>query len=132
MKFNRALSALLMLVFALAVYSDSREYKEGDVLQSKKKTSSVVLFKSKNDIMTYQIRKNYDNYAWRGYRELDGRSTYDLEKGDKIILLKKLEEGKIFMVALVKRKKSNSYGNTYFYVDPRSFKNLAFSEHLTE
>ena len=27
---------------------------------------------------------------------------------------------------------TNSYGNTYFYVDPRSFKNLAFSEHLTE
>ena len=104
MKFNRALSALLMLLFTLAVYSDSREYKEGDVLQSKKRTSSVVLFKSKNDIMTYQIRKNYDNYAWRGYRELDGRSTYDLEKGDKIILLKKLEEGYFIITFLTIEK----------------------------
>ena len=68
------------------------------------------------------------------FRNLEPRYKYDLQKGDKIILLVSLEErGKeIFQVPLVPKKKSKKQDNPYYYVVPDNFNQLVFVEHLTE
>jgi hypothetical protein len=65
---------------------------------------------------------------------MDTSYTYEVQKGDKIILLKsyKEAEGEVFRVALVAKKKSNKQDSPYYYAVPKQFYQLAFVEHLAE
>ena len=89
------------MCFAINGYSDVSNYEVGDVFESKKRTTSVVLYKFKADLLmllsnTHQLRRSesrHDSYPYSGsLRYLEPRYKYDLQKGDKIILLDRLEE----------------------------------------
>jgi hypothetical protein len=65
---------------------------------------------------------------------MDNSYTYEVQKGDKIILLKSFKEteGEIFRVALVPKRKLNNQDAPFYYVVPKQFYQLVFVEHLTE
>ena len=109
--------SFLLLCFVVIGYSDASNYEIGDVFESKKRTTSVVLYKFKADLLmllsnTHQLRRSksrHDSYPYSGsLRYLEPRYKYDLQKGDKIILLDRLEEqeGEVFRVALVPKRKT--------------------------
>ena len=126
---------LFLLCFAVNGYSDAAIFEVGDVFESKKRTTSVVLYKFKADLLML-LRNIYQPHRSKtgSFRNLEPRYKYDLQKGDKIILLVSLEErGKeIFQVVLVPKKKSKKQDNPYYYVVPDNFNQLVFVEHLTE
>jgi len=126
---TKSLLSLFLLCFVVSGYTDASNYVVGDVFESKKRTSSVVLYELKNDLQT-DIRR--DPSKTGVFRQRDSRYTYDLQKGDKIILLKSFEKGKLFRVALVPKRESQRDNNTYYYVVPAKFNQLVFVEHLTE
>tara|TARA_B110000014_G_scaffold160642_1_gene113204 strand:+ start:187 stop:591 length:405 start_codon:yes stop_codon:yes gene_type:complete len=126
---TKSLLGLFLLCFVVSGYTDASNYVVGDVFESKKRTSSVVLYELKNDLLT-DIRR--DPSKTGVFRQRDSRYTYDLQKGDKIILLKSFEKGKLFRVALVPKRESQRDNNTYYYVVPAKFNQLVFVEHLTE
>ena len=121
---------LFLLCFAVNGYSDATNFEVGDVFESKKSTTSVLLYKSKLDLKEL-VREPFASGTWK---LIHSKYTYTLEKGDKIILLASLEErGKeIFRVALVPKKKLIYQNNPYYYVIPDNFNQLVFLEHLTE
>ena len=121
---------LFLLCFAVNGYSDATNFEVGDVFESKKSTTSVLLYKSKLDLKEL-VREPFASSTWK---LIHSKYTYTLEKGDKIILLASLEErGKeIFQVALVPKKKALYQNNPYYYVVPDNFNQLVFVEHLTE
>ena len=121
---------LFLLCFAVNGYSDATNFEVGDVFESKKSTTSVLLYKSKLDLKEL-VREPFASGEWKLIRS---KFTYTLKKGDKIILLDSLEErGKeIFRVALVPKKKALYQNNPYYYVVPDNFNQLVFVEHLTE
>ena len=122
---------LFLLCFAVNGYSDVSNYQVGDVYESKKRTTSVVLYKFKADLLML-LRAHGSKTG--SFRQLEARYKYDLQKGDKIILLASLEEKgrEIFRVALVPKKKAIYQNNLYYYVVPDNFNQLVFVEHLTE
>ena len=126
---------LFLLCFAVNGYSDAANFEVGDVFESKKRTTSVVLYKFKADLLML-LRNIYQPHRSKtgSFRNLEPRYKYDLQKGDKIILLVSLEErGKeIFQVALVPKKKAIYQNNPYYYVVPDNFNQLVFVQHLTE
>ena len=121
---------LFLLCFAVNGYSDATNFEVGDVFESKKSTTSVLLYKSKLDLKEL-VREPLASGEWKLIRS---KITYTLKKGDKIILLASLEErGKeIFRVALVPKKKAIYQNNPYYFVVPDNFDQLVFVEHLTE
>ena len=121
---------LFLLCFAVNGYSDASNYEVGDVFESKKRTTSVLLYKSKLDLKEL-VREPFASGTWK---LIHSKYTYTLQKGDKIILLVSLEERgrEIFQVALVPKKKSKKQDNPYYYVVPDNFNQLVFVEHLTE
>ena len=121
---------LFLLCFAVNGYSDASNYEIGDVFESKKSTTSVLLYKSKLDLKEL-VREPFASGTWK---LIHSKYTYTLEKGDKIILLASVEERgrEIFRVALVPKKKVLYQNNPYYYVVPDNFKQLVFVEHLTE
>ena len=126
---------LFLLCFAVNGYSDAANFEVGDVFESKKRTTSVVLYKFKADLLML-LRNIYQPHRSKtgSFRHLEPRYKYDLQKGDKIIFLVSLEErGKeIFQVVLVPKKKAIYQNNLYYYVVPDNFNQLVFLEHLTE
>lgn len=123
--------ALIAILLSVYTFSSSTKYEVGDVLLCKKKTSSVTLFKYEKDLMK-QIRSPYDETGGTAYKPYHPNNVYQVLKGDKIILLESKKEGSIYRVALVKKKKRGGMQSPYYFVNSKSFKNLAFSEHLTE
>ena len=121
---------LFLLCFAVNGYSDATNFEVGDVFESKKSTTSVLLYKSKLDLKEL-VREPFASGTWK---LIHSKYTYTLEKGDKIILLASLEErGKeIFRVALVPKKKAIYQNNPYYFVVPDNFDQLVFVEHLTQ
>ena len=121
---------LFLLCFAVNGYSDATNFEVGDVFESKKSTTSVLLYKSKLDLKEL-VREPFASGTWK---LIHSKYTYTLEKGDKIILLASLEERgrEIFQVALVPKKKSKKQDNPYYYVVPDNFNQLVFVEYLTE
>ena len=126
---TKSLLGLFLLCFVVSGYTDASNYVVGDVFESKKRTSSVVLYELKNDLLT-DIRR--DPSKTGVFRQRDSRYTYDLQKGDKIILLKSFEKGNLYRVALVPKRESQRDNNTYYYVVPAKFNQLVFVEHLTD
>ena len=134
---TKSLLGLFLLCFVVSGYTDASNYEVGDVFQSKKRTSSVILYRLKNDILA-DVRRDEETGAFDinnptgGFRQRDTRYLYEVQKGDRIILLKSLEEGQLFLVSLVPKKKAKYLDNPYFYVIPKKFNQLVFVEHLTE
>ena len=128
---KKSLFLVLLFCFAVAGYSDASNYEVGDVFESKKRTTSVLLYKSKLDLHQW-VRE--PDAATGNWTLIYGKFTYTLEKGDKIILLASLEErGKQFyQVALVPKRKAKYLDSPYFYVVSDNFNQLVFVEHLTE
>ena len=134
---------LFLLCFAINNYSNAFNYVVGEVFESKKRTTSVVIYKFKADLLmllsnTHQLRRSisrHDSYPYSGsLKYLEPRYKYDLQKGDKIILLDRLEEqeGEVFRVALVPKRKAKYLKDPYYFVLSDSFNQLAFVEHLNE
>ena len=126
---------LLLTAFILAgnALSEGVTYKEGDVYQNNKRTSSVFLYKYQHDLMN-QSQTYHEPLGLlgpSGFSQVESRDMYELEKGDRIILLENLRDGELFKVALEmkRKKKAKSY---YYFVETKSFKYLIFTEHLTE
>ena len=128
---KKSLLILFLLCFAVSGYSDASNYEVGDVFESKKRTTSVVLFELKGDLLRF-IRQHGSKTG--SFRQMDTSYTYEVQKGDKIILLKsyKEAEGEVFRVALVAKNKSRKQDSPYYYAVPKQFYQLAFVEHLTE
>ena len=128
---KKSLLILFLLCFAVSGYSDASNYEVGDVFESKKRTTSVVLFELKGDLLR-SIRQHGSKTG--SFRQMDTSYTYEVQKGDKIILLKsyKEAEGEVFRVALVAKKKSRKQDSPYYYAVPKQFYQLTFVEHLTE
>jgi len=128
---KKSLLILFLLCFAVSGYSDASNYEVGDVFESKKRTTSVVLFELKGDLLRF-IRQHGSKTG--SFRQMDTSYTYEVQKGDKIILLKsyKEAEGEVFRVALVAKKKSKKRDSPYYYAVPKQFYQLTFVEHLTE
>ena len=128
---KKSLFLVLLFCFAVAGYSDASNYEVGDVFESKKRTTSVLLYKSKLDL---HQRVREPDAATGNWTLIYGKFTYTLQKGDKIILLASLEErGKQFyQVALVPKRKAKYLDSPYFYVVSDNFNQLVFVEHLTE
>ena len=128
---KKSLFLVLLFCFAVAGYSDASNYEVGDVFESKKRTTSVLLYKSKLDL---HQRVREPDAATGNWTLIYGKFTYTLQKGDKIILLASLEErGKQFyQVALVPKRKAKYLHSPYFYVISDNFNQLVFVEHLTE
>ena len=134
---------LFILCFSINGYSDASNYEVGDVFESKKRTTSVVLYKFKADLLMllknihqqHKSKSRHDLSPHTGsFRYLEPRYKYDLQKGDKIILLDRLEEqeSEVFQVALVPKRKAKYLKNSYYYVVSGSFNQLVFVEHLNE
>ena len=121
---------LFLLCLTVNGYSDASNYEVGDVFESKKSTTSVLLYKSKLDLKEL-VREPFASGEWK---LIHSKFTYTLKKGDKIILLASLEERgrEIFRVALVPKKKAIYQNNPYYYVVPDNFNQLVFVQHLTE
>ena len=121
---------LFLLCLTVNGYSDASNYEVGDVFESKKSTTSVLLYKSKLDLKEL-VREPFASGEWK---LIHSKFTYTLKKGDKIILLASLEERgiEIFRVALVPKKKAIYQNNPYYYVVPDNFNQLVFVEHLTK
>ena len=128
---KKSLLMLFFLCFAASGYSDASNYEVGDVFESKKRTTSVVLFELKGDLLRF-IRQHGSKTG--SFRQMDTSYTYEVQKGDKIILLKsyKEAEGEVFRVALVPKKKLKNQDSPFYYVVPKQFYQLVFVEHLTE
>ena len=126
---KKSLLALFLLLFAVSGYTDASNYEVGDVFESKKRTTAVLLYVLKNDLLV-DIRQ--DSGKTGVIRQRDSRYIYELQKGDKIILLKDYEDEKIYRVALVPKRKSKGSDNPFYYVVPTKFNQLVFVEHLTE
>jgi len=128
---KKSLFLILLFCFAVTGYSDASNYEVGDVFESKKRTTSVLLYKSKLDL---HQRVREPDAATGNWTLIYGKFTYTLQKGDKIILLASLEErGKQFyQVALVPKRKAKYLDSPYFYVISDNFNQLVFVEHLTE
>ena len=128
---KKSLFLVLLFCFAVTGYSDASNYEVGDVFESKKRTTSVLLYKSKLDL---HQRVREPDAATGNWTLIYGKFTYTLQKGDKIILLASLEErGKQFyQVALVPKRKAKYLDSPYFYVVSDNFNQLVFVEHLTE
>ena len=118
------------MCFAVNGYSDATNFEVGDVFESKKSTTSVLVYKSKLDLKEL-VREPFASGTWK---LIHSKYTYTLQKGDKIILLASLEERgrEIFRVALVPKKKAIYQNNPYYFVVPDNFNQLVFVEHLTE
>ena len=128
---KKSLFLVLLFCFAVAGYSDASNYGVGDVFESKKRTTSVLLYKSKLDL---HQRVREPDAATGNWTLIYGKFTYTLQKGDKIILLESLEERgrQFFRVALVPKGKAKYLDNPYFYVVPDNFNQLVFLEHLVQ
>jgi|TARA_B100001079_G_scaffold66420_1_gene56563 hypothetical protein len=128
---KKSLVILFLLCFTVSGYSDASNYEVGDVFESKKRTTSVVLFELKGDLLRF-IRQHGGKTG--SFRQMDTSYTYEVQKGDKIILLKSFKEaeGEVFRVALVPKKKSKNQDAPFYYVVPKQFYQLVFVEHLTE
>ena len=128
---KKSLLILFLLCFAVSGYSDASNYEVGDVFESKKRTTSVVLFELKGDLLRF-IRQHGSKTG--SFRQMDTSYTYEVQKGDKIILLKsyKEAEGEVFRVALVPKKKLKNQDAPFYYAVPKQFYQLVFVEHLTE
>tara|TARA_B100000029_G_C16884954_1_gene708120 strand:- start:42 stop:446 length:405 start_codon:yes stop_codon:yes gene_type:complete len=126
---KKGLLALFLLTFTVTGYSDTSNYKVGDVFEAKKRTTAVLLYVLKNDLML-DIRQHSSRTGV--IRQRDSRYVYELQKGDKIILLKEYEDEKVFRVALVPKRKSKGSDNPFYYTVPTKFNQLVFVEHLTK
>ena len=126
---KKGLLATFLLMFTVTGYTDASNYEVGDVFQAKKRTTAVLLYVLKNDLLL-DIRQHSSKTGV--LRQRDSRYVYELQKGDKIILLKNYEDEKIFRVALVPKRKSKGTDNPFYYTAPSKFNQLVFVEHLTE
>ena len=126
---KKSLLALFLLLFAVSGYTDASNYEVGDVFESKKRTTAVLLYVLKNDLLL-DIRQHSGKTGI--IRQRDSRYVYELQKGDKIILLKNYEDEKIFRVALIPKRKSKGSDSPFYYSVPTKFNQLVFVEHLTE
>ena len=127
----RKVLLLFLLSFAINGYPDASNYEVGDVFESKKRTTSVLLYQSKADL---HERVRESNLITGTKTLIFSKYTYTLQKGDRIILLASIEEKgrEFFYVALVPKRKTKYLDNPYFYVVPDNFNQLEFVEHLTE
>jgi len=126
---KKGLLATFVLMFTVTSYTDASNYEVGDVFEAKKRTTAVLLYVLKNDLLL-DIRQHSSKTGV--LRQRDSRYVYELQKGDKIILLKNYEDEKIFRVALVPKRKSKGTDNPFYYTAPSKFNQLVFVEHLTE
>ena len=126
---KKSLLSLFLLCFVVSGYTDASNYEVGDVFEAKKRTTAVLLYVLKNDLLV-DIRQ--DSGKTGVIRQRDSRYVYELQKGDKIILLKNYEDKKIFRVALVPKRRSKGSDNPFYYTVPTKFNQLVFVEHLTE
>ena len=128
---KKSIFLILLFCFSTSGYSEVSSYKVGDVFESKKRTTSVLLYKSKIDLHQ-RIRE--PNAATGNWTLIYSKYTYTLQKGDKIILLARLEErgNEFFQVALVPKRKAKYLKNPYFYLVPDNFNQLVIVDHLTE
>jgi len=126
---KKGLLATFVLMFTVTGYTDASNYEVGDVFEAKKRTTAVLLYVLKNDLLL-DIRQHSSKTGV--LRQRDSRYVYELQKGDKIILLKNYEDEKIFRVALVPKRKSKGTDNPFYYTAPSKFNQLVFVEHLTE
>ena len=126
---KKGLLAAFLLMFTVTGYTDASNYETGDVFQAKKRTTAVLLYVLKNDLLL-DIRQHSGKTGI--IRQRDSRYVYELQKGDKIILLKEYPDEKIFRVALVPKRKSKGTDSPFYYTVPAKFNQLVFVEHLTE
>ena len=126
---KKSLLALFLSSFAVSGYTDASNYEVGDVFEAKKRTTAVLLYVLKNDLLL-DIRQHSGKTGI--IRQRDSRYVYELQKGDKIILLKNYEDEKIFRVALIPKRKSKGSDSPFYYSVPTKFNQLVFVEHLTE
>ena len=126
---KKGLLALFLLTFTVSGYTDASNYKVGDVFEAKKRTTAVLLYVLKNDLLL-DIRQHSGKTGT--FRQRDSRYVYELQKGDKIILLKEYADEKVFRVALVPKRKSKGTDSPFYYTVPAKFNQLVFVEHLTE
>jgi len=126
---KKSLLGLFLSCFVLTGYADASNYEVGDVFEAKKRTTAVLLYVLKNDLLL-DIRQHSSKTGI--IRQRDSRYVYELQKGDKIILLKNYEAEKVFRVALVPKRKSKNQDSPYYYVAPTKFNQLVFVEHLTK
>ena len=126
---KKGLLAAFLLMFTVTGSTDASNYEVGDVFEAKKRTTAVLLYVLKNDLLL-DIRQHSGKTGI--IRQRDSRYVYELQKGDKIILLKKYEDEKIFRVALVPKRKSKGSDNPFYYSVPTKFNQLVFVEHLTK
>ena len=76
---KKNLFLILLFCFTLTCYSDASNYEVGDVFESKKRTTSVLLYKSKLDL---HQRVREPDAATGNWTLIYGKFTYTLEKGD--------------------------------------------------
>jgi len=126
---KKGLLASFLLTFAVTGYTDASNYKVGDVFEAKKRTTAVLLYVLKNDLLL-DIRQHSGKTGV--IRQRDSRYVYELQKGDKIILLKEYKDENVFRVALVPKRKSKGSDSPFYYTVPTKFNQLVFVEHLTE
>ena len=126
---KKGLLSTFLLMFTVTGYTDASNYEVGDVFQAKKRTTAVLLYILKNDLLL-DIRQHSGKTGI--IRQRDSRYVYELQKGDKIILLKEFPVEKIFRVALVPKRKSKGTDSPFYYTVPAKFNQLVFVEHLTE
>ena len=126
---KKGLLATILLMFTVTGSTDASNYEVGDVFEAKKRTTAVLLYVLKNDLLL-DIRQHSSKTGV--LRQRDSRYVYELQKGDKIILLKNYEDEKIFRVALVPKRNSKGTDNPFYYTAPSKFNQLVFVEHLTE
>ena len=126
---KKGLLAAFLLMFTDTGYTDASNYETGDVFHAKKRTTAVLLYVLKNDLLL-DIRQHSGKTGI--IRQRDSRYVYELQKGDKIILLKEYPDEKVYRVALVPKRKSKSTDSPFYYTVPTKFNQLVFVEHLTE
>ena len=126
---KKSLLSFFLFCLVASGYADTSNYQVGDVLEAKKRTTAVLLYVLKNDLI-WDIRQHSSKTGV--IRQRDSRYVYELQKGDKIVLLKNYEAEKVFRVALVPKRKSKDQDNPYYYVAPTKFNQLVFVEHLTK
>ncbi|MDP6916813.1 MAG: hypothetical protein QF895_02520 [SAR86 cluster bacterium] len=126
---KKGLLATFLLMFTVTGSTDASNYEVGDVFEAKKRTTAVLLYMLKNDLLL-DIRQHSGKTGI--IRQRDSRYVYELQKGDKIVLLKEYPDEKVFRVALVPKRKSKGSDSPFYYTVPSKFNQLVFVEHLTE
>ena len=92
---KKSLLILFLLCFAVSGYSDASNYEVGDVFESKKRTTSVVLFELKGDLLR-SIRQHGSKTG--SFRQMDTSYTYEVQKATRLYFSRVIrkQKGKSF------------------------------------